>query len=121
MTVDEREVKDELFWHLARVLMDDPVVERGTMMGLPCLRWNGRFFASMDAKTKDLIVKLPEARVAEIIASGRGQVFAPSRRPFREWVAISTPDEETWEALLAEAKAFAAQAQVNYTQARSRQ
>jgi len=33
------------------------------MMGLPCLRLDGAFFASCDRRTGDLLVKLPEAHV----------------------------------------------------------
>lgn len=56
MTASERDAKGELFWDLARDLMADPAVTRGTMMGLPCLRLNGAFFASLEPKTGDLIV-----------------------------------------------------------------
>lgn len=33
------------FWHLAEPLLGQPGVTRSTTMGLPCLRWNGAFFA----------------------------------------------------------------------------
>lgn len=36
---------EELFWDLAEALYSDPGVSRSTMMGLPCLRYQGRFFA----------------------------------------------------------------------------
>ena len=61
------------------------------MMGLPCLRWNGAFFASCDRRTGDLLVKLAESRVDELVASGRANSFAPAGRRFREWAAV--PDE----------------------------
>ena len=108
MAVDVRAAKGELFWELARDLMADPAVTRSTMMGLPCLRLNGAFFTSLDTRTNDMIVKLPAARVGELIRKGTGAVFAPSHRPFREWVAIPKHEPMLWAALLSEAKAFVA-------------
>ena len=66
-------------------------VTRSTMMGLPCLRIDGQFFGSFDRRTGDLLVKLPEARVDQLLDAGRAHTFAPSGRRFREWAAIS-PD-----------------------------
>lgn len=106
MTADARSAKGELFWQLAQDLMADPAVTRSTMMGLPCLRLNGAFFASLDSKTSDMIVKLPAARVAELVREGTGSTFAPNYRPFREWVAIPKHEPAIWAALLQEAKAF---------------
>jgi hypothetical protein len=82
----------------------DPVVQRSTMMGLPCVRLDGRFFASLDRRTQALLVKLPPARVGELIAHGVGEPFAPAGRVFREWVAIPQPDRERWQRLLTEAR-----------------
>jgi len=96
----------QLYWRLTESLLADPSVSRGTMMGLPCMRAHGAFFASLDRDSHHLIVKLPAARVAELITSGTGLVFAPSHRPFREWVAIPGVHEAIWAALLDEARAF---------------
>ena len=89
-------------------LLYDPAVGRSTMMGYPCLRRAGRFFASFDPHADALIVKLPRQRVAELIADDSGEPFAPSGRVFREWVTIPEPDPGIWERLLAEARDFAA-------------
>ena len=80
------------FWDLAEPLLGQPGVTRSTMMGLPCLRWNGAFFASCDRRTGDLLVKLAETRVDELVATGRAQPFAPAGRRFREWAAIPNTD-----------------------------
>ena len=96
----------QLYWRLTEGLLADPRVSRGTMMGLPCMRTDGAFFASLDRGSHHLIVKLPAVRVAEFITSGTGLVFAPSHRPFREWVAIPRPHEAIWAGLLDEARAF---------------
>ena len=83
-------------------------VERSTMMGFPCLRSHGEFFASLELHTGHLIVKLHEQRVAELVDDGIGDPFAPNGRVFREWVKIPDFDEERWTALVAEAKRFVA-------------
>ncbi|HEY8471865.1 MAG TPA: hypothetical protein VIL37_04420 [Natronosporangium sp.] len=98
----------ELFQQLGAAMLTDPAVTRSTMMGLPCLRHHGRFFAALDRRSQALLVKLPAVRVAELIAQGDGEPFAPAGRVFREWVAIPRPDRRRWRALLAEAQAFAA-------------
>lgn len=104
---DAHETKERLFWALAERLLGEPPVTRSTMMGFPCLRFDGRFFASIDRASKDLVVKLPAARVEELIASGQGTVFAPNHRVFREWVAVPVPDRDLWAALLDGAMAYA--------------
>ena len=73
-------------------LLYDPAVGRSTMMGYPCVRRAGRFFASFDTRAEALVVKLPRDRVAELIADGTGEPFAPNGRVFREWVTIPEPD-----------------------------
>ena len=87
---------EEQFWRLAEPLLAQPGVTRSTMMGLPCLRIDGKFFASLDRKTQHLLVKLPAARVQQLIAHGQGVTFAPAGRTFREWLAVPPTDAERW-------------------------
>jgi hypothetical protein len=96
------------FWALAEPLLTAATVTRSTMMGLPCLRAGGRFFASFDRRTTALLVKLSEARVNELIGSGAAEPFAPSGRRFREWASIDSGRSESWLSLLHEALAFVA-------------
>jgi hypothetical protein len=96
------------FWAVAEPLFSAATVTRSTMMGLPCLRVSGRFFASFDRRTTALLVKLPVARVNELIQSGAAEPFAPSGRRFREWASIDSGRSEIWSALLDEALAFVA-------------
>jgi uncharacterized protein (TIGR02453 family) len=98
----------ELFWELVEPMYADPAVRRSTMMGLPCVRLDGKFFASLDRDTGALLVKLPAERVAQLIAAGDGEPFAPARRVFREWVAVHRPDRRRWRGLLTEARDHAA-------------
>jgi hypothetical protein len=81
-------------------------VTRSTMMGFPCLRVAGQFFAAFDRRTQHLVVKLPAARVAGLIETGSGAPFAPSGRRFREWVAVPPEAHAGWRAILEEALTF---------------
>lgn len=84
----------------------DAAVTRSTMMGYPCLRYDGAFFASLDMRTGGLIVKLAADEVAIRVADGRGRPFAPAGRAFREWLSIVDLDEDGWRRAIAEALAF---------------
>ena len=99
---------EELYWQLAQQLLADPAVTRSTMMGLPCLRLDGGFFASLDRRTQALLVKLPAEQVTALIAAGHAQPFAPAGRVFRKWAALPRPDRRRWRTLVDEAKRFAA-------------
>ena len=101
---DARTLYDEL----TDDLLYDPAVGRSTMMGYPCVRRAGRYFASFDPRADALVVKLPRERVVELIDDGTGEPFAPNGRVFREWATIPAPNPAVWEQLLAEARDFAA-------------
>lgn len=94
------------FWDLAEPLLARPDVERSTMLGLPCLRVHGAFFAGCDRRTGDLLIKLSEARVDHLVGSGRARAFAPAGRRFREWAAVPPERSRSWKGLLEEALAF---------------
>jgi len=97
---------EERFWELAEPFLLDPNVTRSTMMGFPCLRVHGQFFASTDRANGNLLVKLPEGRVDALVAAGKAAAFAPAGRRFREWAAIPYARARTWKQLLDEAHAF---------------
>lgn len=107
MSDQQPDAGEALFWDLAQELYGDPAVTRSTMMGYPCLRASGAFFASLERGTNHLIVKLSPDRVQELISAGAGLPFAPNGRVFRAWVAVPGADEDQWRALLAEARAYA--------------
>jgi hypothetical protein len=99
---------EQRFWKLAQPLLDRAGVTRSTMMGFPCLRLHGDFFATCDRRTGDLVVKLDETRVNMLLASGRGQPFAPNGRRFREWATIPYERHRSWSRLLDDALEAAA-------------
>lgn len=96
------------FWELAEPHLASGRLIEGTMMGHQCLRTaatNG-FVATVTRTNGNVVVKLPQARVAELIDQGVGRPFAPAGKTFREWVELPEVDESTWESLLAESIAF---------------
>ena len=96
----------EFFWGLAEPLLKEENVVKGTMMGFPCLRVNGDFFASVHRETGDLIVKLSANQVLDLIETEVGEPFAPNGRRFKEWVSIPKRDAALWQQLIGEARAF---------------
>ncbi len=100
---------EDVFWELIDELQtEDPRVEEGTIMGGRCARVAGEFLGLVDFKGSGLVVKLPRARVAELIEQGHGQPFAPAGKVFKEWVSIPVRDRRRWRSLLREGIAFVA-------------
>ncbi len=95
-----------LFWDVAATLLEEDGVTKSTMMGYPCLRVDGNFFASVNPQSGNLIVKLPKARVSTLIEAGDGLAFAPNGRQFKEWVQFESRDRQHWLDLMTEAKTF---------------
>lgn len=96
----------DFFWQLADEILERDDVDEGTLMGFPCLRVNGEFFATCEHRSGDLIVKLPRERVAALIGEGAAAPFAPAGRVFREWALVAERDRTTWLSLIEEAHAF---------------
>lgn len=98
---------EDRFWDIAEpLLLTREAVTRSTMMGFPCLRVHGGFFAAYDRKRGHLVVKLPADRVVALVQGGGAVPFAPAGRTFREWAAIPASDGDRWPGLLDDALAF---------------
>lgn len=102
---------ESVFWELIEELqLEDPRVEEGTIMSGRCARVAGEFLGLVDFKGSGLVVKLPRARVQQLIDQGVGQPFAPAGRVFREWVSVPERDRRRWRALIRESRDFVAPA-----------
>jgi TfoX/Sxy family transcriptional regulator of competence genes len=89
----------------ARMLADDPSLERGRMFSAVGLKTAGRFFAMV--VRDELVVKLPAHRVGALVADGAGRQFdRGDGRPLREWVTLRPVDQEACRAYVAEAQRF---------------
>lgn len=76
----------------------------GSGFGSNAIKINKSIFAML--VNDRLVVKLPAARVAELIAAGDGVAFdAGKGKPMKEWVGL-TVDDATARRLVAEALAF---------------
>lgn len=106
--MSQLEAAESLFWELADELIAAGAAHEGTMMGTRCVRVDGEFLAMVFHKTGQLIVKLPETRVAEVIYSNAGSEFSPAGRKFREWVAVDELNRDLWHSLLDEGREFVA-------------
>ncbi len=72
--------------------------------GSETLKVNDKIFAMLVGGR--LVVKLPRARVVELIETGRGQPFDSGKgTPMKEWVTLDTDEAES-RALVREAQAF---------------
>ena len=105
---------DHAFAEPTQPLLAISGVTRSTMMGLPCLRQDGAFFAALDRTTGALLVKLPRERVDGLLGSGAAEPFAPAGRRFRQWAAVPSQRTASWAALLEEARSFASGADKRY-------
>lgn len=102
---------DEAFFRaIGDELTQTGPVSWSTMMGFPCLRHEGAFFASFSQSDRALVIKLPASRVAALVGSGTGNAFAPAGKVFREWVAIPASSRPAWQGYLADALSFVQQA-----------
>jgi hypothetical protein len=80
------------------------VPDGGSGFGSNALKINKSIFAMLVSER--LVVKLPAARVAELISSGQGLPFdAGKGMPMKQWVTLSADDDAS-RRLVAEAMAF---------------
>ncbi|MGI9646467.1 MAG: hypothetical protein ACR2O6_14270 [Ilumatobacteraceae bacterium] len=107
-TTGDRSDEHAEFWDVAEPFLATGRLVEGTMMGHQCLRTAGGngFVATVERSSGNLVVKLPKARVAELVESGEGLAFAPAGKVFKEWVAMPAFDEERWTALIEESMEF---------------
>jgi hypothetical protein len=83
-------------------------LEKGWGSGNVVLKVKGKIFA-MTMK-EDLVAKLPEERVGELVRAGKGAFFDPRHdgRLMKEWVVVP-PGRESWVGLAREALDFVRQ------------
>lgn len=75
--------------------------------GSAALKVDGSIFAMLTRGR--LVVKLPQERVAVLVADGTGWPFTAGKEsPMKEWLTVGVDDEETWLNLAWEALGFVA-------------
>jgi hypothetical protein len=84
-----------------------PHVDEGRMFRTRGLRYRGKFFAAL-SRDDQLLVKLPEARVTELITTGVSLPFDANKgTPMREWTLVPLASVDHWNGIAEEAFAFA--------------
>ena len=105
---------EERFDSLVGELIDRPGVSYGkdepgaaNRFGSNALKVGGKIFAMLVRGR--LVVKLPRARVDELVAAGEGTRFDPrGGRPMTEWLVLDPASKLGWLPLAAEAMQFVA-------------
>lgn len=78
----------------------------GSGFGRGSVKYQGKIFAML--VRGQLVVKLPEARVAELITAGAGKAFDANKgTPMREWLSVDPRSRLDWLSLATEALDFA--------------
>jgi hypothetical protein len=78
----------------------------GSGFGRGSLKYQGKIFAML--VRGQLVVKLPETRVAELITAGEGAAFDANKgTPMREWLSVDPAARLNWLSLAIEALDFA--------------
>ena len=90
---------------IAAFAKDRSVTHGGKGFGSTGLKVNGKLFAFVSSKGQ-FVVKMPKARVEELVADGKAEPFDPGHgRKMKEWAAIDSPTVD-WLQLAREAHRF---------------
>jgi len=106
MTDEAAQVRaHELFDPIAEGYLSRDGVDIGPMFGSEGLRIRGKVFAFVGYRGS-LVVKVPEARADEVVASGTAERMEMRGRAMREWLVVAPDAAEHWGPLTAEAFAY---------------
>ncbi|TDN90947.1 TfoX/Sxy family protein [Microbacterium sp. BK668] len=94
-----------IFDPIARPYLGRPDVDIGPMFGSEGLRVRGKVFAFVGHRGS-LVVKVPEERADEIVASGVAERMEMRGRAMREWLVVGPGAAAEWQPLTAEAFAY---------------
>ena len=94
-----------IFEKLKDSFLGERGVTEGKMFGSPNLKVKGKVFVF--PWKGDLVFKLSEQRVQELIKAKKGKYFDPGHgRTSKTWIAVHTDGKENWKKLTQESKEF---------------
>jgi len=106
-----RRTPQRLFDELAVDHLDLPGISRATMFGSDGLRLDTKFFAFV-GRDGQLIIKLPAAQAAALVAAGEANPVRAGRGTMREWIGIPSPADHAhadhWRTLITDACRYSA-------------
>jgi hypothetical protein len=96
----------DLYDGLAGEYLRRPEVSVGRALQNDVLNVSGKIFAFVSHDR--LVVKVPAAQAAELVASGTAEPFGSGGRTMKEWVALGMPARggRLWRELMADAFAY---------------
>jgi hypothetical protein len=95
----------EMYDGVVNALKGEAEIGEGRGFGSSALKVNGKIFAMLN--TGRLVVKLPRARVSELLTNDVGEPFdTGGGRVMKEWVALQPSTEADWLAAAREARDF---------------
>jgi hypothetical protein len=86
------------------LLAENPDVQLGQMMGMPCIKCGGKLIAGI--WDEEMVFKLPDEGVRkQALALEGAHLFDPSgqNKPFKEWVQVPAAHMGDWPGLADEA------------------
>jgi hypothetical protein len=96
---------EQTFERVVATLGGEPGVTLGKAFHNPGLKLGTKLFAMLHPD--GLVVKLPEGRCSELLASGAAKTFDRGQgTPMREWVTLDPPDTRRWTSYAQEALSF---------------
>jgi TfoX/Sxy family transcriptional regulator of competence genes len=88
-----------------KALLSDPSITEKKMFGTTALFVGGKVF--MFPWKDTLVVKIPAARIDELIACGQAELFDPGHgRTSKTWASVFVSARNRWQQLAQEARAF---------------
>ena len=104
--MDARERYDEICDDL---VARNPGAQLSQMMGMPCVKADGKLITGWVGSEEAMVFKLPEEKAhAAALALDGAHLFDPGGRgrPFREWVVVPAAHAAEWPGLAEQALAL---------------
>lgn len=95
-----------LYDALAAEQLERPKVTIGRALQNDVLKVDEKIFAFL--KDERLVVKLPAAQAARLVAAREAVPFESGGRKMKEWVSVGDADEQRWRGLIDDARAYVA-------------